>query len=390
MLTAGSTPGGDRGTLEIAERILDILGEGRFSATYKFAVLAGLMDLCMERTESDGAAPNMVTTRQLATKIIELYWPQTARFARTSAPNDHDLAILRQGGNSNGEQAEIVGRIVKFRESLQVDPQCPLERARRTAPDEWRRLVDFVEWKLIEYPLPRLQRVGKIHDEFLYKIGWDTAIAKACVSEYQRDGRGTFDNRILLLPCVGEALVRLHGLLRPLLHRQWASKVAELNGLEESRLEEFLFGAERIALEPVRDDLRALHDDRCFYCDDRLSDAQRRRLQIDHFVPWSRHPENAIENLVPAHEQCNGDKGDFLAARVHARRWRERMERRGSDLRLIAERAGFEHAPSRVLSIARSIYLRLPARALLWVHRDNFEAVGDESFSALLAARQAG
>jgi hypothetical protein len=64
-------------SLALAERILELLGQGRFTATYKYAVLLALLDLCLENVARDGAAPDLLTTRQLAVKIVELYWPHT-------------------------------------------------------------------------------------------------------------------------------------------------------------------------------------------------------------------------------------------------------------------------------------------------------------------------
>jgi hypothetical protein len=64
-----------RGIIGFAEKLLALLDEGRFTATYKYAVLIGLMDLCMENSLDSGLAPESVTTRQLAEKIIEIYWP---------------------------------------------------------------------------------------------------------------------------------------------------------------------------------------------------------------------------------------------------------------------------------------------------------------------------
>lgn len=38
----------ERGAIEFATRLLALLDEGQFTATYKYAVLLGLMDLCFE------------------------------------------------------------------------------------------------------------------------------------------------------------------------------------------------------------------------------------------------------------------------------------------------------------------------------------------------------
>ena len=58
---------------------------------------------------------------------------------------------------------------------------------------------------------------------------------------------GAHDFAVRLRPGVGGHLVRLNGLLRPLIKRQWADLVTRFNrdAVEESTLEEFLFGMPR-------------------------------------------------------------------------------------------------------------------------------------------------
>jgi hypothetical protein len=80
----------------------------------------------------------------------------------------------------------------------------------------------------------------------------------------------------------------------------------------------------------VRPGLQELQHDRCFYCDDALARSPRLAPHVDHFIPWSRYPNDAIENLVVAHERCNGQKRDFLAAADHVARWMERLAGDGS------------------------------------------------------------
>jgi hypothetical protein len=106
-----------------------------------------------------------------------------------------------------------------------------------------------VEWKLVEMPLPRLQRIGDVTEEFIYSIHWGEGIRRRVLQEYWA-GRPGFDNRILLKPGVGGFLRDLHGLLRPLIHRRWAAMVAALNQLPEAQLEAFLFGQDRSARRP--------------------------------------------------------------------------------------------------------------------------------------------
>jgi len=49
--------------LALAERILELLDQGRFTARSKYAVLLALLDLCLEKAARDGAAPDLLTTR---------------------------------------------------------------------------------------------------------------------------------------------------------------------------------------------------------------------------------------------------------------------------------------------------------------------------------------
>lgn len=47
----------DRGAIAFAEQLLTVLERGAFVATYKYAVILGLMDLCLEHSTRAGAAP---------------------------------------------------------------------------------------------------------------------------------------------------------------------------------------------------------------------------------------------------------------------------------------------------------------------------------------------
>jgi hypothetical protein len=364
----------ERGPIALAERIFSVLDQGRFVATYKFAVLVALLDLCLENVSRTGAAPDVVTTRQLAEKVLELYWPQT----RPWRPQG-----LRQSSGAGGGQAEIVRAIERYRDAIAADRSLSLSAARAHQPDGFERLVRTIEWKLIEMPLPRLQVVGKESLAFLYSINWDASVRAQEVRAYQQSGGGSFDNRILLAPSAGEHLVQLHALLRPLLQRQWALKVAELNGMEEPALERFLFGADRTRLKPVCEPLRALQADRCFYCDERLGSA-RHAPAVDHFVPWARHPDDGLANLVIAHDACNGAKRDFLASAEHVVRWRTRAEANADRLADIASRLRWPLHGARTLGVARAIYLRLPDDARLWQLRSEFVALDAPALKAAL------
>lgn len=359
--------------IAFGEKLLAILDRGTFTATYKYAVLLALMDLALEATGRDGAPPTSVTTRQLAERIIDLYWPHTRVFSRGSQANV--LWQNRPQKDKHG-QAEIVTALVKFREATDTTGTTTLHRRRLANPKAWQRLVNKVEWVLVEMPLPRLQIVGRLHVPFLYAIGWDTDVRK-------RDLKAeSWDNSIRFIGRAAEYLVRLAGLVRPIIQREWARTVAQFNDLPESTLDAFLFGRARDALTPVRPGLFDLQEGRCFYC---RKPAKLPEMQVDHFIPWARHPNDAVENLVVAHAGCNSSKSDHLAATAHVSSWRERNEGRRTDLDELARGASWESEAESVLGVARGVYLRLPDGSPLWRSRSLFEPAARDELTGVLA-----
>jgi hypothetical protein len=361
------TDADERGAIGFAEKVLELLDEGRYTATYKYAVLLALMDVCLERTESSGAPPEMLTTRQLADKIVELYWPHSVPFA-SLVP----VAVLKQ--NTTG-QAEIISAIMRFRARHASDPSVPRWESRMGAPEAYEGLVRRVEWKLIEMPLPRLQMMGQSYRPFIYEIYWDQRVEQREVTGYQVGAESSFDNRVMFRPGVGEYFLQLSGLLRPLIQRRWAAMVAQLNRLEESQLEMFLFGTDRTRTARIRAWLWEIQGRRCFYCDARITDPVRG--QVDHFVPWSRYPDDTLDNFVVADNSCNGFKSSSLASADHLTRWTRRfVEGSGeyAELADLTQRAGWDRQPDRSLNVARAIYLRLPDDARLWLRRKEFVA----------------
>jgi 5-methylcytosine-specific restriction endonuclease McrA len=359
-------PAADADTIAFAEKVLALLRQGSFTATYKFAVLIGLIDLSLEGYTSAGLPPDSVTTAQLADAVTRLYWPQVAPFQAA------DGAVLRQ---SSGGQAKIVTLVAAARARLVPSGSPPLARVRQQAPALWQRLVRDVEWKLVEMPLPRLQTFGRVQDRFIYEIAWEEGITRG---EFNDPAR--FHNQIRFRPHVAAHLVRLDGLLRPLLHRAWAVRVAAYNQLPEAALEDHLFGVDRAALRPVLSGLAELQDGRCFYCQRPL-----RAPEVDHFLPWARVSLDAIENLVVADEGCNGRKTDHLAAEDHVERWRERLDRAGADLTDLARAVTWETSPTRTLGVARALYLPLTPGARLWSQAAGLVPANPARLRALLA-----
>lgn len=363
-------PAIEQPALRIAEKIVQLLDRGGFTATYKYAVLIGLMDLCMERTTAKGAPPPMITTRELAEKVIELYWPHCAPYHR---PDGAEPTVLAQSTGGAAKPALIVRRIVRFCDDFDTTrTRTPsLHRVRLLAgPEAFRALVDDVEWTLVNMPLPRLQRIGRTQeDRFLYDYSFSETTPRGQVRQYQRDGTGPFKNTLDLGPHVNTTLIALNGVLRPLVYRAWAIMVASMNEIKLSDLEDFLVARpSRISLEPVREDLLRIQDGRCFYCQAGLTTA----CEVDHFVPWARHADNNVHNLVAAHRSCNGKKSDFLASGEHVDRWSQRSRRRAEELAAVADELRWECDRRRTFGVAAAIYAALPEDAPLWDRGDTF------------------
>jgi hypothetical protein len=108
--------------LRFAERLLALLNATRYSATYKLATLLALIDVTAERTGPDGTAPATLPAKEVARRVIELYWPQTVPYGAAAhdeprvlsqAPQNDipaKLAAWRAGGPPSAAWREPPGR----------------------------------------------------------------------------------------------------------------------------------------------------------------------------------------------------------------------------------------------------------------------------------------
>ena len=348
----------DDDPLRFAEKLLGLLDSGRYTATYKFAVLAALIDVCVEGVDADGRAPERVSARRVGVRVLELFW----RHARPYRADDEGVRYLRHSTQAN----DLVSRITAFRDEHGFAAGVPVEVARGRVPDAFAALEDHVVTTVIRMPLPKLQRFaagGGFHeDRFLYDYSWPDEVSVARVR------RTDFDDTLRLRPGVGEWLVRLAGVLRPIVQQRWAAFVAQRSRdvVEAAWLDDFLFGTTRAALERVRLPLLEVQDGRCFYC---RQPAPTATTHVDHFVPWVRHPDNGLTNLVAAHDRCNNAKRDSLAAAGHLERWLERTQPGSPEHGAVAEihrATGWPSDTGRTLGAARAVYLWIPDGTLLW------------------------
>lgn len=316
-----------------------ILEEGVFTATYKFALVHALADLCVQKGDDSGD-PLRLPIRDIAERFVELYWRQTAPWQSRDAEG-----VLAQ---NTGRQAAVIRVIREARE--EYGERLDLLRGRDRA---WSALTGEVDRIVRVMPLWRLQTVGEETNEFLYE-------------NHLLEGVGP-ERSIVLKPGIAYCFRTFHSLVLDLVRADWVRFVRKLNAGtlgEAAELGEFLFGAPRANLVAVRDPLIEVQEGRCFYCEGRLDGC----VHVDHFVPWARYPVDLGHNFVVAHERCNGNKSDHLAAAQHLKRWSGRNARVGYDLGLVFEEVGIPHDMGASRRITRWAYRQVAERrGLVWV-----------------------
>ena len=324
-------------------RLQRILDEGSFTATYKYALLHAIADLCVT-VGDDSGAPLILPTRAIAERFVELYWRQVALF-----PAGEDTGVLAQ--DTRGEAA-IVREVREARESYGDS----VDRL-KTRGAQWEALVGRVDSTLRRYPLQLLQTVGQEQVEFLY----------------ENRGRG---RSVTLLPGVAYCFRAFYPMITDMVEGAWSHFIRRFNADllgHATDLRAFLFGSDRNPLADYRPVLEDLQEGRCLYCQDRLG----RSVAVDHFIPWRRYPTDLGHNFVLAHDRCNSQKSDRLAAEGHLRRWWERNTVHADELgKRLAER-GLPHDREASRRVAVWAYGQLEAAGgQVWVERGVLEGLG--------------
>jgi hypothetical protein len=307
--------------LEFLRKIQRLLDEGDFSATYKYALLQALADLCVER-ELIRDRPLRVPLNAIAEKFIEYYWGQAVPYA----PDFNTDGVLKQ---NTGKQAAIINWLV--RERSEVGASLAALRTQQ----RWQGLVRCVTAQVKTMPLWKLQVMGGKTEEFIYR---QDHIENGCIQ---------------LLPGVQGSFRAFHGLITNLVRGGWLGQIRRIRGNqtllgERGDIAEFLFGSERRSLEDYRSILREHQAARCFYCRGEV----RHGGDADHFIPWSRYPADLGHNFVFSHPACNNSKRDFLAHPDFLAQWREDNLDRGHSLAEMFDEKGLMHDADRSRYIA--------------------------------------
>ena len=321
-----------------------LMEEGGFVASYKFALLHAIADLCLVKGDDSGAELEL-STSEIAEQFVRLYWTQVVPY-----PADDYTQVLKQ---NTGRQAAIV-REVAAHHSRYEGSLVSLERS----DADWHRLRREVERTVTVMPLWKLQTVGSERLDFLY----------------ENVGTGRL---IRLKPGVAYCLRAFYPMIIDMIQGGWLHFVQRCNpGLlgQVTDLRSFLFGAPRISLETYRPLFTDLQEGRCFYCDRAIT----RGGAIDHFIPWRRYPLNLGHNFVLTDQRCNSGKSDLLAAEEHLHRWTERNRTLRDELAAGFDERGVPHDWPATCSIARWAYGQVHrAEGQVWVLAKEMRPLSD-------------
>jgi 5-methylcytosine-specific restriction endonuclease McrA len=330
--------------LEFLSKLQRLFNEGDFTATYKFALLMVLADICVEQGH-DSADAMVIQHKDIADKFIDLYWQQTAPHG-SGLPNTTTGVLIQ----NSGAQAAVITAISAFR---QTNPGATPNSARRSAG--FARLVSRVAQTVSAQPINYLQNFGGQTLPFLY----------------ERE-RGA----IRLLPSISYCLRRFQPLINHLSRSHWIQHIKgnrlnhQILGAVDD-LESFLFETPRQALVTIGVELRKLVKNQCFYCGGDVQEAD-----VDHFIPFAQYPRDLMHNFVLAHPSCNRSKSDTLAAKIHLERWRRYSEIHADDLAEIGIQAGRSANLKSSLAVTRWSYGNgYASGAQAWVKANEYAAI---------------
>lgn len=347
-------PPSEREQIVFLQHIQRVFDEGEFAATYKFALLVALTELAIEHGDDSGA-PLQLELKAIAEKFIEQYWPHAAPYS--SGQQKAKATVLVQ---NNGRQAALITLVAGMRDRFGT-----LAKARQDR--RWAIFVKQAASIVEQMPLWKLQTLRRQNVLFLYANG----LVNGCIT---------------LLPGVAFNLRRFSGLIQQLARSAWIQQIRAnpRNALaigQASDLETFLFGIARSNLAAAKHVLVELQRNRCFYCNGGL----HARVDVDHFIPWSKYPRDLAHNLVLAHTMCNNDKRDLLAATAHLANWVERNRVHGEKLSRELAEIGIVSDFDSTVQVARWAYQQAEqVSAQLWLERERTVPI-DRSYASLLA-----
>ena len=330
--------------LDFIAYIQRMLVEGDFSATYKFALLHAIADVCVEQPLLSEQSELVIELPTLADKLITLYWHHAMPF---SSEHTGESALLKQ---NTGAQSKVISvlfecqqnNIRNFRQLKQSPFYKPTFNAAMAT--------------LKTGPLWLLQILAKQEECFLYPHTNSTQF-------------------ITLNAGIASCFRRFYDLVVYLAKNAWLQKIQSIKHNQaligpQSQLQEFLFGVDRNALTKAKPVLVELQSNICFYCQKPM----KNDVEVDHFIPFARYANDLGHNFVAAHRACNNNKRDFLAAQQHRERWQNQNLVVNGQIISNELSAYFHCDADKSLAVSNWAYqVAESSSAKLWLGKNSFE-----------------
>lgn len=265
-----------------------LMVEGDFVATYKFALLHALADICIEQPIENG---HSISIDEITEKFIELYWQYSLPFKQAET----EAFVFLQ---NTGKQAAIISNLFDIRQTG-IQSAHQLKKS-----SHWYSLVSKSKRTIKEGPLWRLQILSGSVETFLYK--------------HDKQSKN-----LILNDGVAACFRQYYELIISILRSHWLEKIRSMPANQtvigsDGDLSDFLFGEKRNALSKVKPVFQDIQKGQCFYCDKPL---KQNKSEVDHFIPWAKYPSDLAHNFVLACHPCNNNKRDHLAAKPHYEKW---------------------------------------------------------------------
>ena len=297
--------------LQFLNKVQLLLVSGKFTSTYKFALLIAMTNVAVEKGNDSGAALD-VDLNDIAREFLSLYWSQARPYKSIGS------TLLQ---NREPKKSAKIISLLAPEVAVSASQYARLRRynkPRDTLVNRARRLI-------VKFPLKHLQHFESVsdqkysRDQFLYELSDDNANNLSL-------------DKIKLKPGVAACLRSLRGLIVSLVQARWAQWVRATNPAlgKECELEVFMFGQDRKPLAHLAPRLYEMQNHKCFYTGKTL--ASPKDAQVDHFIAWSRYACNDPLNLVLASSAVNNDKSDHIASTRHVQQWVFRNKHQAGDL----------------------------------------------------------
>jgi len=220
-----------------------LLQEGDFTATYKFALLHAIADICIEKQVTVNGKLK-INYGELVDKFIMLYWQHSKPFYATEVSNTSSGILLQ----NSGRQAKIILDVMK----LQHEGVRNLSQAKTSKL--WKGIYRNTLKTLKDGPLWRLQILSKQDDCFLYPHTKSKDI-----------------DFIELNVGIADSFSYFHDIVVKFARQGWIDKISKIPVNQKivgkaGELSDFLFETSRSTLKPAADFLNDIQMGSCFYC----------------------------------------------------------------------------------------------------------------------------